>query len=170
MKKTFRIFTFALAAAVFGFVGFKMLSPTEAVALASMSHDHGVWSPTRIDALPPELRLERSCGARLSEAKLFALHLSPSGTRFIALHFNDFRCDDRNVLCRESECLHEVYVRSGSSFRLALSIHAVDLKIAKEGDMATLEVTTAVPHPSTVFYRWDGRRFVKTGPPVPNPR
>jgi hypothetical protein len=27
MKKTFRIFTLALAVAVFGFVGFKMLSP-----------------------------------------------------------------------------------------------------------------------------------------------
>ena len=143
---------------------------TQAVALASMSHDDDVWSPTRIDALAPELRLERSCGARLSSAKLLALHLSPSGTRFITLHFNDFRCDDRNVLCWGSECLHEVYVRSGSSFRLALSIHAVDLKITKEGDMASLEVTIAEPHPSKVFYRWDGRHFVKTSLPLPNPR
>jgi hypothetical protein len=143
---------------------------TQAVALASMSHDHEVWSPTRIDVLPPELRLERSCGARLSAAKLVALHLSPSGTRFIAMHFHDFRCENRNVLCWGSECLHEVYVRSGSAFRLALSIHAVDLKMTQEGDMAGIEVTTAGPHPSTIFYRWDGRRFVKTGPPVPNQR
>jgi hypothetical protein len=170
MKRTFRIFTFALTAAVFGFVGFKMLSPTQAVALASMFHDHEAWGATRIDALPPELRLEHSCGARLSAEKLLALQLSPSGTRFIALHFDGFRCENRNVLCWGSECLHEVYVRSGSSFRLALSIHAVNLKITKEGDMASLEVTTAVPHPSTVFYRWDGRRFVKNNPPVPNPR
>jgi hypothetical protein len=106
----------------------------------------------------------------LSAAKLFALNLSPSGTRFIALHFDDFRCENRNVLCWGGECLREVYVRSGSSFRLALSIHAVGLKITKEGDLAVLEVTTAGPHPSTIFYRWDGRRFVKTGPPVPNPR
>jgi hypothetical protein len=52
-------------------------------------------------------------------------------------------------------------VRSGSSFWLALSIHAVDLKMTNEGDVAGLEVTTAGPHPSTVFYRWEGRRFVK---------
>jgi len=136
-----------------------------------MSHDDEVSSLTLIDALPPpELHLERSCVAQLSAAKLSALHLSPSGTRFIAMHFNDFRCDDRNVLCWGSECLHEVYVRSGSSFRLALSIHAVDLKITKEGDMASLEVTIAEPHPSKVFYRWDGRHFVKTSLPLPNPR
>jgi hypothetical protein len=146
---------------------------TQAVALASMSSDREVWSPTRIDALPPELRsrvmrLERSCGAPLSAAKLFALHLRASGTQFITLHFDDFRCENRHILCRGSECLHEVYVRSGSSFRLALSIHPLDLKMTHEGDMAGLEVTTAGPHPSTVFYRWDGRRFVKTGAPAAN--
>jgi hypothetical protein len=117
----------------------------QAVALASMSHDSEVDSP--------ELRLERS-----------------SGTRFIALHFDNFRCENRNVLCTGNECLHQVYVRSGSSFRLALSIRAVGLKITKEGDMASLEVTTAGPHPSKFFYRWDGNRFVKTDPALPNPR
>jgi hypothetical protein len=134
----------------------------QAVALASMSHDSEVGSP--------ELRLERSCSAQLSAARLLALQLSPSGTRFIALHFDNFRCENRNVLCTGNECLHQVYVRSGSSFRLALSIRAVGLKITKEGDMASLEVTTAGPHPSKFFYRWDGNRFVKTDPALPNPR
>jgi len=148
---------------------------TQAVALASMSHDREVWNTARIDALPPELRsrvvrLERACGAQVSAAKLFALHLRASGTRFIALHFDDFRCENRDVLCRASECLHEVYVRSGSSFRLALSIHAVDLKMTNEGGIAGLEVTTTGPHPSTIFYRWDGRVFVKTGSPAANTR
>jgi hypothetical protein len=148
---------------------------TQAVALASMSHDREVWNTARIDALPPELRsrvmrLERACGTPVSAAKLFVLHLRASGTQFITLHFDDFRCEHRNLLCRGSECLHEVYVRSGSSFRLALSIHAVDLKMTDEGDMAGLEVTTAGPHPSTVFYRWEGRRFVMTGSPLPNLR
>jgi hypothetical protein len=148
---------------------------TQAVALASMSHDREVWNTARIDALPPELRsrvvrLERACGAQVSAAKLFALHLRASGTRFIALHFDDFRCANRDVLCRASECLHEVYVRSGSSFRLALSIHAVDLKMTNEGDIAGLEVTTTGPHPSTIFYRWDGRVFVKTDSPAANTR
>jgi hypothetical protein len=148
---------------------------TQAVALASMSHDRELWNTARIDALPPELRsrvmrLERACGAPVSAAKLFVLHLRSSGTQFIALHFDDFRCEDRGVLCRGRECLHEVYVRSGSSFWLALSIHAVDLKMTNEGDVAGLEVTAAEPHPSTVFYRWEGRRFVKTGSPAANPR
>jgi hypothetical protein len=148
---------------------------TQAMSRNATSHDREVWNTARIDALPPELRsrvmrLERSCGAPLSAAKLFALHLSASGTRFIALHFDDFRCENRDVLCTGSECLHEVYVRSGSSFRLALSIHAVDLKMTDEGGMAGLEVTIAGPHPSRIFYRWDGRRFVKTGSPAANPR
>jgi hypothetical protein len=54
---------------------------------------------------------------------------------------------------------------SGSSFWLALSVHAVDLKMNNEGDVAGLEVTVAGPHPSTVFYGWAGRRFVKTARP-----
>jgi hypothetical protein len=92
---------------------------TQAVALATMSHDREVWNTARIDALPPELgsrvmRPERACGAPVSAAKLFALHLRASGTRFIALHFNDFRCENRNALCWGSECLYEAYVRSGS--------------------------------------------------------
>jgi hypothetical protein len=139
------------------------------------SHEREVWNTARIDALPPELRsrvmrLERACGAPVSAAKLFVLHLRASGTQFITLHFDDFQCENRHVLCREIECLHEVYMRSGSSFRLVLSIHAVDLKMTNEGDMAGLEVTTAGPHPSRVFYRWDGHRFVKIGSPAANPR
>jgi hypothetical protein len=151
------------------------ISSTQAVARASMSHDREIWNSTRIDALPPELRsrvmrLERACGAPVSAAKLFVLHLRASGAQFITLHFDDFRCENRDVLCRESECLHEVYMRSGSSFRLVLSIHALDLKMTNEGDMAGLEVTTAGPHPSRVFYRWDGHRFVKIGSPAANSR
>jgi hypothetical protein len=142
---------------------------------AARTHDRELWNTARIDALPPELRsrvmrLERACGAPVSAAKLFVLHLRASGTQFITLHFDDFHCENRNVVCRGSECLHEVYVRSGSSFRLALSIHAVDLKMTDEGDMAGLEVTTAGSPPSRAFYRWDGRRFLKTGSPLPNPR
>jgi hypothetical protein len=147
---------------------------TQAVARTA-SHDRELWNTARIDALPPELRsrvmrLERACGAPVSAAKLFVLHLRASGTQFITLHFDDFQCENRGVLCSGSECLHEVYVRSGSSFWLALSIHAVDLKMTNEGDVAGLKVTTTGPHPSTVFYRWEGRRFVKTVSPAANPR
>jgi hypothetical protein len=150
------------------------VSSTQAAARTA-SLDRELWNTARIDALPPELRsrvmrLERACGARVSAAKLFVLHLRASGTQFITLHFDDFRCENRDVLCRGNECLHEVYVRSGSSFQLALSIHAVDLKMTDGRDVAGLEVTTTGPHPSTVFYRWEGRRFVKTGSPAANPR
>ncbi len=116
------------------------------------------------------MRLERACGAPVAAAKLFVLHLRASGAQFIALHFDDFRCENRGVLCRGNECLHEVYVRSGSSLRLALSIHAVDFKMTNESDVAGLEVATAGSHPSTICYKWDGSRFVKTGSPNVNPR
>jgi hypothetical protein len=33
------------------------------------------------------MRLERACGAPVSAAKLFVLHLRASGTQFITLHF-----------------------------------------------------------------------------------
>ena len=161
-----RFVVFCVAALLFPALA---VDPRQAVARTAF-HDREVWNTARIDALPPELRsrvmlLERACGAPVSAAKLFVLHLRASGTQFITLHFDDFRCEHRDLLCRGSECLHEVYVRSGSSFWLALSIHAVDLKMTNEGDVAGLEVTTAGPHPSTVFYRWEGRRFVKTGAP-----
>jgi hypothetical protein len=125
---------------------FAAVGSTQAVARTA-SHDRELWNTARIDALPPELRsrvmrLERACGAPVSAAKLFVLHLRASGTQFIALHFDDFRCENRGVLCSGRECLHEVYVRSGTSFWLALSIHAVDLKMTNEGDVAGLEVNT----------------------------
>jgi hypothetical protein len=150
------------------------IGSTQGVARTA-SADREIWNTARIEALPPELRsrvmrLESACGAPVSAAKLFVIHLRASGTQFITLHFDDFYCKNRDVLCRGSECLHEVYVRSGSSFWLALSIHAVDLEMTNEGDAAGLEVTTAGPHPSTVFYRWDGRGFMKTGAPAANRR
>jgi hypothetical protein len=142
MKKSFRNFTFALAAAVFGCVGFKMLSPTQVVALASMSHDLDVRSPTRIDALPPELPLERSCGAVVrGKARRTSFESVRDPFHRDAFPLLPLREPERPLL--GSECLHEAYVRSGSSFRLALSIHAVDLKMTQEGDMAGIEVTTA---------------------------
>jgi hypothetical protein len=57
---------------------------TQTAALTA-SHDREVWNTARIDALPPELRsrvvrLESACGAPVSAAKLFVLHLRASGT------------------------------------------------------------------------------------------
>jgi hypothetical protein len=67
--------------------------------------------PAHLGNLPSEIRArvrksEVACRGPVAAAQQFALYLTIPGTQFVALHFDDFRCQNKSVLCNGSGCLH----------------------------------------------------------------
>ena len=123
---------------------------------AALSHS-GIakdpWNPAHLEMLPSEIRarvrkLEAACGVPVVAAQQFALYLTIPGTQFLALHFDDFRCQNNSVLCNASGCLHEVYASRGGGYRRVLSVYARDIRLIRQQNAALVEIdddTRGVP-------------------------
>ena len=85
------------------------------------------WDPRHISLLPSEVRSvlprhEAKCGPPAAE-HLFSrsIEAKSSGQSFIALHYELFRCRERETLCDTAGCLHEIFASSGGGpYRLVL--------------------------------------------------
>lgn len=122
------------------------------------------WNPAHLANLPPEIRVEAerwevACGAPIAAAQRFALYLTTPGTRFVALHFDDFQCRNRGIVCDASGCLHEVYVAVRGRYRKVLALRAQDVRLVREQDAALLEVQDRSSGARRIL-RWNGSRFV----------
>ena len=103
------------------------------------------WNPAHLEILPSEIRarvrkLEAACGGPVAAAQQFALYLTIPGTQFVALHFDDFRCQNKSVLCNASGCLHEVYASSGGRYRRVLTVYARDIRLVRQQNAALVEI------------------------------
>jgi hypothetical protein len=119
------------------------------------------WASEHIDSLPSELRkrlytLERLCGNAAAAAHYFAPSIEANGARFVSLHFEEYACDNRAVICDSSGCLHEVYLKTRGGYRMVFSGKAIDLKMTNADGVAGLKV---ISKNSTATYRWNGRGF-----------
>lgn len=122
------------------------------------------WNPAHLTNLPPEIRVqakkwEAACGAPIAAAQRFALYLTTPGTQFVALHFDDFQCRNKGVVCDVSGCLHEVYVAVRGRYRKVLALRAQDVRLVREQDAAFLEVQDRSSGAQRIL-RWTGSRFV----------
>lgn len=123
------------------------------------------WDSRHISLLPPEVRAvlprhEAKCGPPAAE-HLFSrsIEAKSSGQSFIALHYELFRCRERETLCDTAGCLHEIFASSGGGpYRLVLrlrvqevTLHVVDGGPAVEIDCVDLQCRRLL--------KWDGRRF-----------
>ena len=120
------------------------------------------WSSEHIGSLPSEIRSdlrkwEVACGETSTASHYFAVHLEVNGTRFIALHFEGYRCPGSDALCRRGECLHEIYATTHSRFHRVLSVYAQDIRMTRKDDHALLEVSGAAG--DAYVLRWNGARF-----------
>jgi hypothetical protein len=81
------------------------------------------WNSEHIDRLPPEVRsaVLRMCKTLPRAAHYFATYLDNS--RVIKLHFEHLHCEEPTTFCRQNNCLHQVYVFSGSHYRLLKSYY-----------------------------------------------
>jgi len=119
------------------------------VSLTQSAFSHGgiaqdPWNPAHLTNLPLEIRVrakrwEAACGAPIAVAQQFALYLTTAGTEFVALHFDDFQCLNRGVVCDASGCLHEVYVKFRGRYRKVFSLRAQDIRLVREQDAAFLD-------------------------------
>ena len=120
------------------------------------------WSTEHIGSLPSEIRgdlrkWEITCGDKSTAGHYFAIHIEVNGTRFIALHFEGYRCPRSGALCRRGECLHEIYATTHSRFHRVLSFYAQDIRMTRKDDHALLEVSGAAG--DAYVLRWNGARF-----------
>lgn len=88
-----------------------------AIALSSLSKEP-IWAAHHIDGLPRELRtrvlaLENACGDSIAARHYFSTSIEVSNANFAALHFENLRCRNAQVICSSRGCLHEVYIKTG---------------------------------------------------------
>lgn len=122
------------------------------------------WNPAHLTNLPPEIRVqakkwESACGTPVAAAQQFALYLTTPGAEFVALHFDDFQCGNRGVVCDASGCLHEVYVAVRGRYRKVLTLRAQDVRLVREQNSAFLEIQDRSSGRRRIL-RWNGARFV----------
>jgi hypothetical protein len=103
------------------------------------------WNPAHLGNLPSEIRArvrkwEVACRGPVAAAQQFALYLTIPGTQFVALHFDDFRCQNKSVLRNGSGCLHEVYASSGGRYRRVLTVYARDIRLVRQQNAALVEI------------------------------
>lgn len=151
---------YALAAAAFALC--LMSLPQSAFAHGGIAQDP--WNPAHLTNLPLEIRVqakrwEAACGAPIAAAQRFALYLTTPDTEFVALHFDDFQCLNRGVVCDASGCLHEVYVKVRGRYRKVLTLRAQDVRLVREQDAAFLEIQDRSSGARRLL-RWNGSRFV----------
>ena len=122
------------------------------------------WNPAHLQSLPPEIRVivqkwEAACGGSLAAAQQFALYLSVPGAEFVALHFDDFRCNNKSVHCSTAGCLHEVYLSTRGQYRRVLTVHARDIRLMRDQNAALVEISGA--NGRIRVLKWNGRGFVE---------
>lgn len=122
------------------------------------------WNPEHITQLPAEIRadvarLAQTCRVAPAATHYFAVSLDTPQTRFIALHFEDFACEDRAAICNAEGCQHDIYASAGGPYRRVLRIRARDVTLTSRGGVARLDVSPATAQaPSELT--WDGHHFV----------
>ncbi|MBR0951506.1 hypothetical protein [Bradyrhizobium canariense] len=151
-------FVSTIAIALMGLAG--MLQP----ALPHGGVAENRWNPAHLQNLAPEIRAkvqkwEAACGEPLAAARQFALYLTVPGARFVALHFDDFRCGNKSVHCDATGCLHEVYVATHGRYRRVLAVHARDIRLISDQDTAAVEISGVSGKIRSL--RWNGGRFAE---------
>lgn len=144
--------------------GFIAVLALQQPALSHSGVAPDIWNPAHLEMLPPEIRTDVQkrnavCGGPVAAAQRFALYLSVPNARFVALHFDDFRCRNKTALCGAAGCLHEVYVSTKGRYRRVLAVHAYDIQLSSFRDQALLELRDV--NGSSRILRWNGRQFVK---------
>lgn len=139
------------------------LSATSAAYAGGGFASENPLATEHIEALPPEIQRKlsaraRACGNKAAAAHYFSVTIGTKGQRFISLHFEDFACQNRTIVCAGDLCLHEVYLQTRTGHRLVFSAHARDLKMVNDDNTIGLEVTGGSLRGR---YQWSGGRFIR---------
>jgi hypothetical protein len=120
-----------------------------------------------IEELPPDVRraVERwksVCGFPLTARRSFVHYLGDRslGYEFIALHFNGLSCDNKTAVCNDRGCLHQVYVSTGSKYRVVFTEYVQELTLTFLDHTPAVDIECIALHAQCPrILRWNGRRF-----------
>jgi hypothetical protein len=136
-----------------------------AAARGGISHTDAA-STRHVEELPSEIRnatgrWTSTCGAPLKARPLFAHYLgdSAAGYRLIALHFHELGCSDREVLCTNQGCLHEVYISTDGAYRLVFSANVPDITLVLLDHAPAIEIHAGIFGWQSPILRWNGHGF-----------
>jgi hypothetical protein len=103
-----------------------LLSQATPLFARASSFEDEVWNTENIGGLPPEVRgaLAKMCGPDLAAQRYFAGYYGKS--EFLVLHFGRLRCGNRNAICSQGRCLHQVYAKEGDRYHLMKSYYGPD--------------------------------------------
>jgi len=110
---------------------------------ASRYAGHEAWADYHISSLPPEMKANvlghrRACGTPFAATHAFA-----RPTRFrapvVVLHYEVLWCAARGGgICKGEDCLHEVYIRNGSRYRLSFRGYVRDVRVDLDGTVTVI--------------------------------
>ena len=152
-SRLFRLSAVAIAGAI----------SSQAIARGSM-HSEERWAQAHISRLPAELqqavlREAHACGNVLAAEHDFARYIT-AGARLIAIHYEHTNCANRGAVCSATGCLHQVFVSTGSNYRLVLSVHSSEVQLTRVGEDPAVTVGCTSSARCTRTLIWNGSRFV----------
>jgi hypothetical protein len=105
------------------------------------------------------------CGAHAAVRATFAkyIHVGSGGRDFITLHFDHFRCADRERICGPQGCLHQVYAPVGDSYLLIFNARVRDVELAMVNGRVAVRVecpAAAASHCPHVL-QWNGHQLAE---------
>ncbi|MBR0965613.1 hypothetical protein JQ554_16130 [Bradyrhizobium diazoefficiens] len=135
------------------------ISPVVAASVANDRH----WSTNHLAQLPAELQsrvllLQRACGSEISAQHYFSTSIEIGGESFRALHFQNLSCQNRQIICHASGCLHEIYRRGNGTFGKIFGLFAEDVRMENDSGILLIRATLGG---ETKTFRWTGRTFVR---------
>jgi hypothetical protein len=148
----------ATAASLFGSMGLCLPSPCRADSSPGLHALH-------LDSLPAEVsadvhRWQATCGGTLVAGHTFARSVEISGRRFLALHFEELRWENRAAICNAEGCLHEVYVFSNGRFRRVVGLRTSELLLEARDNKVVVQVDCGLLG-CLRSLRWNGNQFTE---------
>lgn len=128
------------------------------------------WRAAHIGALPSEVagevyKWQGPCGGGpLVARRSFSRFMDIAGRRYLALHFEQLRCDNQTAICSAAGCLHEVYAFIGGRFRKVKSLQTPELQLTNLNNQAAIESDCGVLGCLRLL-RWNGKRFIEAERP-----
>ena len=102
------------------------------------------WNPAHVSNLAPVLKarlkaMSPVCGPLLEAEHMIGTYIHAGQAEYTILHFEHLRCDNRDAICNDGRCLHEVYRSRGNETRRILQVYAHEISLNRSGDRAVVE-------------------------------
>jgi hypothetical protein len=145
-----------------------LVCPSPEAAAHNVTSHPDLPSTRHIAELPPEIvkvvnGWQSVCGSPIAARQSFAHYLEDKtlGYRLISLHFRELSCDNKAALCTNAGCLHQVYVSTDGTYRLAFSANVRDVTLTFIDHKPALEVDcdSLLRLQCSRILRWNGHRF-----------